>query len=61
MADTLMFWVDQVYRHVPIVTWVGLILALALFMTWFIKRWPSTQLLGFVCVLYAVTPYLPRW
>lgn len=59
MSDNLMYWIDQIVRNVPIVTWVGLLLAVAMATLWFSKKWPATPVLTLVCVLYAITPYMP--
>jgi hypothetical protein len=59
MGDVVYFWIDQVLRFVPIVTWMGLSVALVMMVLWFAKRWAPTPVLALVCVLYAVTPYLP--
>ncbi len=59
MTDAILYWAEFILRHVPLVTWVGLLLALMMVMLWFTKRMASTPVLALVCVLYAITPYLP--
>lgn len=59
MYDVIAFWADHIVRYVPIVTWVGLLLAMALAVIWFTKRWSASPVLALVCVLYAFTPYMP--
>lgn len=59
MGDAIFYWIDQVIRYVPVVTWVGLLTALFMMTLWFTKRWAPTPVLALVCVLYAITPYMP--
>jgi hypothetical protein len=59
MSDVFFYWIDQVLRYVPIVTWVGLLIASMMLVLWFTKRWAPTPVLALVCTLYALTPYMP--
>ena len=59
MGDFAVYWVGQVLRFVPIVTWVGLLIASVMLVLWLTKRWGPTRVLALVCVLYAITPYMP--
>lgn len=60
MTDFIVYWADQIVRFVPIVTWVGLLMAMLMLALWFTKRWAPTPVLALVCVLYAITPYMPN-
>ena len=59
MSDAALYWIDQIIRFVPMVTWVGLLVAMVMMALWFTKRWSPTPVLALVCVLYAITPYMP--
>lgn len=59
ITEFVSYWAGHIFQHVPIVTWVGLVMTIALLVMWFTKRWAVTPVLALCCVLYAVTPYLP--
>ena len=59
MSDFCIYWIDQIVKQVPIVSWVGLLMAMTMLAFWFTKRWAPTPILALCCALYAVTPYLP--
>lgn len=59
MWDVFIYWIDHIVRFVPIVTWVGVLTASIMLVLWFTKRWAATPVLALVCVLYAMTPYMP--
>lgn len=58
MSDAIVFWAEHILRYVPMVTWVGLLIAFCMLVLWFTKRWAPTPVLALVCTLYAITPYL---
>lgn len=59
MFEVIVQLAEHIVRYVPLVTWVGLLLAMGMMVLWFTKRWSATPVLGLVCTLYAATPYLP--
>lgn len=61
MADVINMWGSWILRHVPMVTWIGLVMAIVLAIIYLGKRYRECALLSAVCAAYAVTPYLPHF
>jgi hypothetical protein len=60
MVDFVNYWAHEIMKHVPMITYVGMGMALVLGMLYVGKRWRECALLGVVCAAYAITPYMPH-
>ena len=61
MAEHFNYWSQEIMRHVPVVTSIGLTMSALFGIGWFAKHSKDIGLLSLVCAAYAITPFIPHW